>query len=243
MSSYKLIAHRGASSEAPENTSAAIKRALEIGVDYIELDVHLSQDGHPIVIHDAVLGRTTRGAEGKRISELTLAEIKKLDAGSWFSEAHAGEVIPTLDEILKIPRGDTGLMIEIKRGHLAFERLNAAVLKSMRAAVIQKSPLLLGSFSAALLYHMHAEDPNLSLAGIVEDINLLSSFQPLPLKRMVLWYKLINPALVNTLHEEGQEVWAFTVDDLEVAKFLLSIGVDGIITNKPQYLKDSLLFS
>ena len=235
---YQLIAHRGASSEAPENTLAAVRRALEIGVDCIEVDVHLSHDGHPVVIHDPVAGRTAWGAAGKRISEMPLAEIKGLDAGSWFGASFSGEPVPTLDELLQIPRASTGLMIEIKRGHTALERLGSAVIKSIHAS--PQDLLMVGSYSAALLLHMQKKAPALALAGIVENQHLLNSFQGLKLKRMVLWYKLLSPYLVANLHDEGLEVWTFTVDDLKVAQFLLSIGVDGIITNNPRFMKEAL---
>lgn len=104
----KLIAHRGASAEAPENTLAAFRRALEIGVDGIELDVYVSRDGVPVVVHDPELPGL-----GK-VEELSLADIRKFDAGGWFDRRFAGEKIPTLDEVLKLPLGKTFLMIELK---------------------------------------------------------------------------------------------------------------------------------
>lgn len=233
----KLIAHRGASSEAPENTLSAIQRALEIGVDCIEIDVHLTADEQLVLIHDAVIGRTARGAVGKRIASMTLSEIQKLDAGSWFGESFKGEKVPTLDQLLELERGSTGIMIEVKHGHAFPEPLAAALVKSFRAAPKQDG-LIVGSFSVLLLEAVQKLDLEIPLMGIVEKKPLLTSFDHLNLKYMALWYKLINPPLLAVSHDAGQKIWTFTVDDLKTARFLISIGIDGIITNKPRQLKE-----
>jgi glycerophosphoryl diester phosphodiesterase len=230
-----LIAHRGASSEAPENTLAAYKRALKLGVDAIEIDVHLTADGQLVVIHDATVGRTAWGAAGKRISEMNLPEIQSLDAGSWFSADFAGEKIPTLDQLLQVDRGSTLLMVEVKRGHVPLTALTDALLNVLQKAT---GSLVIGSFSAPLLEMIQQRAPELPLIGLVEDAHLQSSFHFLKLKKMGFWYKLITPTLLSSLHEEGQEVWTFTVDEPETARFLLSIGIDGLITNRPRQLKN-----
>lgn len=240
-----LIAHRGASSEAPENTLSAIKLGFEIGVDCVEIDVHLTADEQLVLIHDAVIGRTATGdtsgaasgALGKRIAHMTLAEIQKLDAGSWFGASFKGEKIPTLDQLLQLDRGSAGIMIEVKHGHAFPEPLAAAIVKSYRAAPKPDS-LIVGSFSVLLLETLQKIAPEIPLMGIVEKKPLLTSFDHLNLKYMALWYKLINPPLLAACHEAGQKVWTFTVDDLNTARFLLSIGIDGIITNKPRQLKE-----
>lgn len=107
-----VIGHRGAPSRAPENTLASFRTALEIGVDGIELDVHLTKDGHLVVIHDADLKRTTSG-QGL-VHEHTLAELKRLDAGGWFGPAFAGERIPTFEEVLDLVDARVPLQVEIK---------------------------------------------------------------------------------------------------------------------------------
>lgn len=231
-----LIAHRGASSEAPENTLASIKRALETGVDYVEIDVHLSADGHAVVIHDAIVGRTAWGAAGKRISEMPLAEIQSLDAGSWFGKPFAGEKIPTLNELLHSDLGTTGVMIEVKHEDSPIEPLAAAIVEAFHNAP-KHGPLIVGSFSLPLLEVIQKLSPEISLMGIVEKRFRLSSFDALKPKRMAIWYKLATPELVSIFHDAGQEVWTFTVDDQTTARFLISIGVDGIISNKPRELK------
>jgi glycerophosphoryl diester phosphodiesterase len=107
-----VVAHRGWPLKFPENTLAGFKGALELGVDAIELDVHLSKDGHVVVIHDQDTGRTTGVPHSVR--DMTLAEIRKLDAGRWFGEPFAGERIPTLEEVVQLVAGRAALAVEVK---------------------------------------------------------------------------------------------------------------------------------
>lgn len=231
----KLIAHRGASKEAPENTLASIKRAIDIGVDYVEFDVHLTRDGLPIVIHDALLGRTTDRCFLERLSDLDWADLRDLDAGAWFGKEFARQRIPTLEEVLKLDRGNTGYMIEIKKGHSQIKPLVAKILAAVHSAPRHK--IILGSFSVHVLEELRHHDPTLDLMGIIENFNMIPIFRSMKWKRLTFWYKLLNPTLIKNLHEEGTEVWTFTVDDKKTAEFLISIGVDGIITNNPRALK------
>jgi glycerophosphoryl diester phosphodiesterase len=108
----KVVGHRGASAVAPENTLASFDRAWRDGADVVEFDLHLSADGQVVVIHDATLERTTNGTG--YVSETPLSELKRLDAGSWFSPAYAGEPIPTLRELLVWAKGKIGLLMELK---------------------------------------------------------------------------------------------------------------------------------
>ncbi|TFG73800.1 MAG: hypothetical protein E4H27_00025 [Anaerolineales bacterium] len=108
----KLVGHRGACAVAPENTLASFKRAYQDGADVVEMDVRLTSDGQVVVIHDAMLERTTNGTGP--VSQMTLAELKRLDAGAWFDAGYAGEPIPLLDEVLDWAKGKIGLMIELK---------------------------------------------------------------------------------------------------------------------------------
>ncbi len=111
---FTLIAHRGFSSRAPENTIAAFDLAIDAGFDNIELDAHLSADGVPVVIHDDTLDKTTDGTGP--VSSLTLARLQELDAGAWFGDdrAHAGTAIPTLDEVLERYAGRAHIHLELK---------------------------------------------------------------------------------------------------------------------------------
>ena len=108
----RVIAHRGFSGAAPENTLAAVRAAIEVGADMVEIDVTLTSDGHIVVIHDETLDRTTTGSG--RVSDFTLTELQRLDAGGWFAPRFAGERIPTLDQVLDEIEGRILLNVEIK---------------------------------------------------------------------------------------------------------------------------------
>lgn len=130
-----VIAHRGASAYAPENTLAAFEKAIEQQADWFELDCTLSRDGQLIVIHDDKLDRTTNG-QGQ-VADKTLAELKQLDAGSWYSQSFAGEPLPTLDEALELAQGRVGVYIEIKDTGTA--RATAAAMLEAAAGGSQMS--------------------------------------------------------------------------------------------------------
>lgn len=233
-----IIAHRGASSIAPENTLSAIYKAIESSADFVEIDVHLSKDKVPVVIHDAHLERTTDSKMGKRITEMTLAEIKALDAGSWFGPSFKDEKIPTLQEVLDLERSSTGLMIEIKKGHSHPKELTHAVCN-----VVSRYPhsnIIVGSFSLNIIEEIQIHYPRLEVIGIAEDFNMISIFRAKKLSRLALWFKLLTPDLIQNLHDENTKVWAFTVDEIKTAKFLSSIHVDGLITNTLSLMQASI---
>lgn len=234
----KIIAHRGASKEAPENTLSSIQKALEIGVDCIEIDVHLSRDGVPVVVHDALLGRTTGHEFKGRVIDLDVPALKTLDVGTWFNEAFKGERIPTLGEILSLNRRSTGLMIEIKEGDAPPHLLANAVVDCLAQHAAQN--IILGSFSPLILEECHRLDPSLELTGIAEDVAMLEAFRRLPLKQMALWDKIINAQVMTQLKNLGVTVWSFTVDNRATVLRLQALGLDGVITNDPRMMKTYL---
>lgn len=120
-----IIAHRGAAAIAPENTLAALRISFSRGIDFVEVDLHLTSDGVPVLMHDATLDRTTNG-HGK-VAKHTLAEIKALDAGGWFGPAYAGEPVPTLGEFLDVLRPTTSRALVELKGHWKDEQVLAAV--------------------------------------------------------------------------------------------------------------------
>src|SRR5262245_51347936 len=126
-----IVGHRGAMGYAPENTFASYERAVALGVDAVECDVHLSADGVPVVIHDHTLDRTTDGAGP--VQALTLAELKRLDAGAWRGAEFAGQRLPTLDELLAWCAGRTALSIELKNGPTFYEGLAERIVELVRA--------------------------------------------------------------------------------------------------------------
>jgi glycerophosphoryl diester phosphodiesterase len=160
------IAHRGFSGAAPENTLAAFKRAMEVGSDMIELDVHLSKDGQVVVIHDDTLKRTTSGM-GK-VADFSLQELKRLDAGKWFGSRFFGEKIPTLNEVLELTRGKIPIHIELKEGDLG--RYTITDLADRSLEEVEKAGLLdqvlFGSFNLSAVDRIREKQPRLPVALI-----------------------------------------------------------------------------
>lgn len=230
-----IIAHRGASGEAPENTLAAIERALSLDVDFIEFDVRITADGVPIAIHDENVSRTTNTLNTLPIEKMSLAEIRSHDVGEWFGPQFKGQKIPTLDEILKLDRGRCGLMIEIKKGLHPAKETGSIIYKTLVANNIQKeNQVLVGSFDTEILSTMVDLGCPLDLIGIAEDHSTIQEMAKLPLKKMAICQSLLQETLIQQLSGNGVETWTFTVDEPHEAHQLHRLGVKGIITNHPQ---------
>jgi glycerophosphoryl diester phosphodiesterase len=156
-----VVAHRGASGQAPENTFASFEAAVAIGVDAIELDVHLSRDGHLVVIHDANLARTTNGRG--LVHEHTLAELQTLDAGSWFGPSFAGERIPIFEDVLERIGPHVPLQVEIKGRS---EGVVEATLAALRARGLLDTAMIT-SFHLDLLPHVRSLAPTAQIGALV----------------------------------------------------------------------------
>ena len=142
-----VIGHRGAAGDAPENTVASIREALRQDADAIEVDLHQSLDGVVVAIHDDTVDRTTDG-EGK-VANLTVAQLKELDAGAWFDIEYPGQRIPTLDEVLAATPPETTLILELKRGSDVYPGIEARVIDTLRSA--GRTNVILKSFSVEVL--------------------------------------------------------------------------------------------
>lgn len=237
-----IIAHRGASAEAPENTLAAIRQAIDLNSHYVEIDVRLSKDGIPIVLHDPSAARITGNQNTIPIRQLTLSQIKKIAVGQHFGAAFAEEKIPTLQEVLSLDWKNTGIMIEIKKSVRDPTVLVDAVFQVI--SQIKKLPpkMSIGSFSLDIVKELQKQSQlfnSVEVIGIVEKPDMIAPFLKQKVKRLALWYKLINWDLVHSLKEENMEIWTFTVDDLEVAKFLISLDINGIISNNPRRMMEN----
>lgn len=223
--------HRGASARAPENTMAAFRLAEEAGVDGIELDVHLSRDKIPVVIHDERVERTTDG-QGP-VARLSLKELRRLDAGGWFAQRFAGEKLPTLEEVLQWAGSRLRLNVEIKSDAAA-----AAVLELMNA--YPQVDILVSSFNHALLLDLRHQDPNLPVAFLCDSL----FWRPILRKAIASKSSAFHPStrvvsrtMVVAAHRAGLVVHTWTVDDPGVARKLLRAGCSGVFTNDPQGLK------
>lgn len=226
----KIIAHRGASREEPENTLASINRALELGVDYIEIDVQLSADGIPVVLHDNTLCRTTNAPPVQHVRQTPSSKIKDFDAGAWFHGKGTSHRVPTLQEVLALDFGSTGLMIELKddRNH----DLSDAVFQLLKDNFVKK--FVIGSFSPDALAYYHGRFPLIDLIGIIDRFENASSFRNLNIRRLAFDHEVIQGEQFKELSQQFDELWAYSVDDEERVRELTSLGVRGIITNDPR---------
>ncbi len=232
-----VIAHRGDAAAAPENTLAAFAAAIDAGADGIELDVHPSRDGALVVHHDYYLDRTTDGTG--LVSDHTLAQLRALDAGAWFSEAFVGEVIPTLEEALSLARGRVRLEIELKGSTGPFLD---QVLKTIRAAD-GTGCVELTSPHVPLLWHARLRDPAI-LTGMfcsawpdwmgpdlgqrqVVDLMVLAGAQVAHLPA-----SMIDTAFVARLHDAGMRVHGANLNDPAAVKRAIECGVDQFTTSR-----------
>lgn len=234
------IAHRGANSLAPENTLAAFRKAVELGSDGFELDVQFSKDGKLVVIHDEKVDRTTNGKG--LVKDLTLAELKELDAGSWFGPEFLKEKIPTLDEVLGEFHGaDLHINIEIKSGIVLYPGIEKAVLAQVKERRREDS-VLISSFNHYSLADCHKLNPEvrigiLYVAGLYEPWNYaraLGCYSVHPL------FYGIQAEIIQGCKKEGLAIYAWTVNDPPYMAALARGGVDAIITDRPQDLKTVL---
>jgi glycerophosphoryl diester phosphodiesterase len=237
----RVIAHRGFSAKAPENTLAAVRLAMEIGADMVEIDITVSSDGHVVVIHDETLERTTNGRGA--VAEHSLAELRELDAGSWFAPRYLGEPIPTLGEVLDLVRGRMLLNVEIKPEAvtLGAPRLVAELIMERRMA----AHVVVSSFAPAALDALRREAPEIRTASLYND-ELHRGLTPRDIVEEVgatafnIDHRSLSRETLASCRELGLPVSVYTVNDLTRMKELVAIGVDAIFTDRPDALIELL---
>jgi glycerophosphoryl diester phosphodiesterase len=238
-----VIAHRGASATAPENTLAAFQLAAEQRADAIELDVDLTRDGHVVVMHDATIDRTTDGHG--RVGDLTLEEIRQVDAGSWKSAEFSGERVPLLEEVFAAVGQSLLINVEIKGMALRGNGLEAQV-----AALIVKCDLIdrviLSSFNPFALRRVKQIDARLGCGLLVapdQPIFLrdawLASLIP-NLNARHPHHSQVNKAVVDQFHAQGLIVNVWTVNQAGIVHAMINAGVDGIIGDDPALIRETL---
>ncbi|MGC4376469.1 glycerophosphodiester phosphodiesterase [Fictibacillus sp. Mic-4] len=229
----KIFGHRGASKECPENTMISFQRAYEIGVHGIETDVQLSKDGIPVIIHDESVNRTTNGKG--YIKNLTINEIKALDAGSWFSNVFRNETIPTLEELLHwIYTKPLLLNIELKNNRFAYEGLEKKVY-DLVCAYGMKERTIISSFNHYSLVRMREIDDMIDIAplyssGIYEPWHYAKS---LGARSVHPKFRSLPPYILEGFHFNQINVRPYTVNNKKWLMYFLDWKVDAIITDKP----------
>jgi glycerophosphoryl diester phosphodiesterase len=238
----KVIAHRGASAAAPENTLAAIRLAAAEGATWIEVDVKLSRDGACILMHDDLLGRTTNGRG--EVAHYDLDELKRLDAGSWFARRFAGEPIPTLAEAIDLCIAlDLDINLEIKPCPGRQHETAIAVVDALRAHWPKHRPWpLLSSFAPASLEEARLHAPEIPRGLLIgrptrRAIDMLDRLECATLHCDA---KRASKDLVRTLAKDGRPLLCYTVNDPIRARRLLDMGVASIITDRPAAIAAAL---
>lgn len=237
----QIIAHRGNSGHAPENTRLAIEQAMALKVDMIEVDVHISQDGIPVLIHHARLEQTTNGYG--LVTEHTLSELVLLDVGGWKSPEFTGERILTLRDVLSMAKDRVPLNLDLKT-----KRVIPATIKIIKEMNVL-SQVVISGCTQECVKMIRAREPRLTVL-----LNLDAKLEQLALTGPAIKFQscclavaeqvgaaginiahvFVNRDLVQQAHQRGLSVWAWTVDDEERVQELVEMGVDSITTNWPE---------
>lgn len=235
-----LIAHRGGSLEAPENTLASFRHAINVGAEYVELDVQMSKDGVLVVIHDETLDRTTNGSGS--IGDYTYAELKKLDAGSHFAPEYRGETIPTLRDVLELcASAGVGVVLELKSPHLyaGLVEKTVALLAEMEAQGAQNYWCI--SFDHDAIRQVRVLDPTMPLGYLYEPQEQTFVYPDDTVQAYCPYFRtaLAHPDQVARALSMGKHVLVYTVNDADDIRRLSEIGVAGIVTDRPAALRAS----
>ena len=247
-----VVAHRGSSGAAPENTIAAVRLAIEQRAEVMENDIQRTADGELVIMHDTTLGRTTDVEQvfpdraPWNVRDFTLAEIKQLDAGSWFAPEFTGERVPTLAEWVNAVGGRTGMLLEPKAPEL-YPGIEVDLDKELRSLpaftrALRADRVVVQSFNHEWLRTYKDLAPDVP-------VGLLYGSRPTEadIARAATWAQQVNPALgvidaatVGQVHAQGMEIHVWTVNAGQDMRRAITWDVDGIITNYPQVLVDIL---
>ncbi|MEV6884635.1 MULTISPECIES: glycerophosphodiester phosphodiesterase [unclassified Streptomyces] len=252
-----VVAHRGASGYAPENTLAAVDRAAELGIRWVENDVQRTRDGELVVVHDESLARTTDveqvfpGRSPWKVKDFTAAEIARLDAGSWFGPEYAGARVPTLEQYVdRLEHNHQRLLLELKSPGL-YPGIELQTLKVLanegwldRQHVTRR--LIVQSFDADSIRTVHDLKPSVKTGFLgtpaVSELPAYAEFAD----QINPSYSSLSMSYVSAVHAftgpHGRplEVLAWTVNDAATARLVAGYEVDGIITNKPDVVRDAV---
>jgi glycerophosphoryl diester phosphodiesterase len=256
-----VVAHRGASSEIAEHTARAYEKAIEQGADAVECDVRLTRDGHLVCVHDSTLSRTSDGRG--RVSEMTLGDLQDLDFSGWRNELPATaddliaetpiEALPVLafddllDLVVQAPR-PLRLFVETKHptrfGGLVEEQVVASLAQHglHEPTDPRQSPITLMSFATTAVRRVHSLAPTLPTVQLYRLVPPLRRDGTLPRGIEIVGVDIEtlrrHPAYVQRVHRQGNRCYVWTVDDPADVELALSLGVEGIITNRPAMVRD-----
>ncbi len=228
----KVIAHRGFSGVAPENTLIAFQKAIESGAEFFELDVHKTADDSLVVIHDYTVDRTCSNGVSGKIAELTYAELSKALVGApkEFGDQFKDAGIPTLREALDFAKGKIKVCIEVK-----VYDIEEQVMQLVNDLEVNDEVIIFSFYYPVLtkFRELDSDIPILFLKGKADDQTLEQANKLNAMAIGVGTSTLLTDEYIKLAHQKGLEVWQWTVNDQETMKELVALGVDGIITNFP----------
>lgn len=224
----QVTAHRGHDRLAPENTLSALRKGIESGADYVEIDVHLTSDGVLMLLHDRDLKRVT--GDSRRLDQLTRAEVQQLDAGSWFSPEFKGERVPTLEEAIDVCRGHIRMNIEVK----TFGPVGPVVTETVRVIHDQDfaDQCIITSLSYRALQEVKRQDPTLLTGFIVAQS--VGDIGRLDVNALSVRAEHLTDAMMLAAHQRGLDMLAWTVNDPQQMLELYYRGVDNLIVSDPE---------
>ena len=237
----RVIAHRGFSGLYPENTLLAFRKALELGVDMIELDILLSRDDELVVIHDDTLDRTTSG-EGP-VRDNSLSELVQLDAGSWFASEFRAERLPTLAQVFDLVEDRVLLNVEIK-GEAVTDRARGGIAERTIRLIRERQfddRAIISSFDPRALHHAREIDPKIARATLYNrelhrGKNPTEILEDTSSRSFNLSRNQVNEDIVRECHREGRPVLVYTVNGVAEMQRMIAMGVDGLFTNRPDLM-------
>lgn len=248
--SPQIIAHRGASFDAPENTLASIKLGWAQRADAVEVDIHLTHDDEVVLLHDRTLQRTTGHPGG--VAALDWAMIRTLDAGSWKGRAFVGEKVPSLAEALAVIPQAKGIVIEIKD---TGQSIVTALKRVLESSSISWGQVVLIAFDYETLKAAKAALPEATTLYLASGINetgqprTITDLDALITQAVAAGFDGLNldhdwpidAALVQRVHGAELKLYVWTINDIERARYLMETGVDGISTDRPGWIRANLL--
>jgi glycerophosphoryl diester phosphodiesterase len=230
-----IVAHRGASGHAPENTLSSFQRAVELGATFIETDLHLTRDARFVAIHDKSLERTTNGKGAVR--DHTLAELRGLDAGMWYDRQFMGERIPTLEEILDFAcKRDVVFYLEIK--YDSAWGMHHALVSALQGAETAARTIVL-SFDPSTLVALRQLDAAIMMGLLVEGgtPDPVEAALEVGARQLCPRWDLVTPELVERAHRADLHVVTWTVNQAEKMRAAVAADVDGVMTDLPDRLR------
>jgi glycerophosphoryl diester phosphodiesterase len=237
-----IVGHRGAAGHSPENTMAGFRKAIEFGVDMVELDVHLTNDGVVVVHHDNSLDRTTSG-KGE-IKSHKWDHISKLDAGSSFSRQFKNESVPALEDVIKLCKDRVEVLIEIKEGEDVYPEIEDRIVELIKKHNAEKW-CIVQSFRDDVIFRINRIAPGIRLQKLLVrkmcclPVIFDGSITPFSFRKyhfvesFNILYKYASKHFVQQVHKQNKKVMVWTVNEPEEIVKMKALGVDGIISDFP----------